>query len=188
MDIEQKKCITPEFRVSFPNVFEAKSFKEQPAKYSVVMLFDKATDLKALKKAAFNAMIEKFGSKEKFPKKFRMPFRDGDDEKSDQIGYKNTIFVSASSKNRPGVVNGRNERLNAEDDAFYAGCYARAELIAFWYDQAGNKGVGFSLQNVQKTREGERFTNKKAPEKVFDQVEDSSDSEESYSTDSDMGF
>lgn len=179
MEIEKKKCMTPKFRVSYPSVFEAKSYEDGPAKYSVVMLFDKKTDLKELKRAAHNAAIEKFGAKDKWPKNFRMPFRDGDEDRADTPGYENSIFITASSKQRPGVVDQQRNQLISDED-FYAGCYARATLIAFAYDTKGNKGVSFSLQNVQKLADGEKFSGRKSAEDEFDSVEDSSNSEESY--------
>lgn len=183
MPIEKKKCMTPKFRVSYPAVFEAKAYEEgQAPKYSLVMLFDKKADLKELKRAAENAAMEKFGPKEKRPKNFRMPFRDGDEDRSDTPGYENSIFVTASSKQRPGVVDQQRTQLISEED-FYAGCYARATLIAFAYDTKGNKGVSFSLQNVQKLADGEKFSGRKNAEDEFDSVEDSSESSESYGED-----
>lgn len=186
MAIEKKKCITHEFRVSFPAMITPKAFEQQEPKYSLVMLFDKKTDLGkpangqavSMKQAAFNAATEKWGAKEKWPKNLRLPFRDGN-ERSDTPGYENTIFVTASSKVQPGLVDqGRRPILNERD--FYAGCYARAELIAFAYDKAGNKGVSFSLQNVQKLKDGEPFSGRKNAEDVFDAVEDGSDDMENY--------
>lgn len=176
--IEAKKCVTPEFRVSFPAVFEPKSFQNQEAKYSVVMLFDKKTDLAPLKKAAANAANEKWGAKEKWPKGLKLPFRDGN-EKSDMQGYENCIFVSSSSKMKPGLVNqSLKPILNPEE--FYAGCYARAEVIAFAYDTAGNRGVSFSLQNIQKLRDGDSFSGRKDAATVFEPVADSSEDAASY--------
>lgn len=198
MDIAKKKIITHEFRVSFPAIFKPKSFEGNEPKYSIVMLFDKKIDLNkpaagqkvSMKQAAHNAAIEKWGPKEKWPKNLRMPFKDGN-EKADMNGYENTITVSASAKeaSQPGLVDqGRRPILNERD--FYAGCYARAELIAFAYDIAGNRGVGFALQNVQKLRDGDKFSGKKNAEDVFDSVEDGSDDEDNYDEEntSGMGF
>lgn len=187
MDLEKKKCLTPEFRVSFPHVFEKHSgFEGQEEKYSVVMLFDKKTDLKELKRAAFNAAIEKWGVKEKWPKNLKMPFRNGDD-KSDLSGYAGTTFVTASSKQKPQVVgnkkvDGQFPQLTKEDESFYPGCYARATLIAFAYDKAGNKGISFSLQNLQKLRDGDAFSGRKKADDEFTDVEDGSDDSSNYDT------
>lgn len=190
--IEAKKVVTPEFRVSFPAVFQPKAFEQQEPKYSTVMLFDKKTNLSGLKEAAKAAAVEKWGEdQKKWPKNMRKPFRDGD-EKEDSVGYPGTIFVSASSKHQPGLVGPTLKPILSEKD-FYAGCYARAELIAFAYDKAGNRGVGFALQNIQKLRDGEKFSGRKDPSTVFDAVEDDSDDEDSYGDDGEtaadgMGF
>jgi len=107
-----------------------------------------------------------------------MTFRDGD-EKSDLEGYPGNIFVTASNKNKPQVIDQRKNHLTSEE-AFYAGCYARASVIAFAYDNKGNKGVSFSLQNLQKVGDGESFTGRKAAQDEFDAVEDDSDDTENY--------
>lgn len=180
MDIALKKCITPPFRVSFPVVFKPKSFQNQEPKFSITMLFSEDTDLKPLKRAVKNAAVEKWGEDQsKWPKKLRLPFRDGA-EKEDMEGYGGgVIFVSATSKIQPGLVDARRERI-IDESQFYAGCWARAELIAFAYDVSGNKGVSFSLQNLQKIRDDKPFSGRKAAEDVFDVIDDGSDDIDSY--------
>lgn len=179
-----KRVITPTFRVSFPAIFKPKAFEGQEPKYSIVMLFSKKDDISKLKDAARAAIVEKWGAdKSKHPKNLRLPFRDGDD-KQDLQGYAGCIYVSASSKTQAGLVDQRKQPILVESD-FYAGCYARAEIIAFAYDKAGNKGVSFALQNVQKIKDGDAFSGRKKAEDVFDSVEDGSDDESNYSDGSD---
>jgi len=204
-NIENKRVLTHEFRVSFPNVITPKGFEDQEPKYSLVMLFDKKTDLSkpamnkkgqalsaSMRGAALAAASEKWGNdQKKWPKNLKMPFRDGS-ERADTAGYDGTIFVTASSKIQPGLVNQQRQPILNEKD-FYAGCYARAEVIAFAYDKAGNKGVSFSLQNIQKTRDGDAFSGRRNAEDVFDAVEDldGESSDDSYEEDQDgasLGF
>lgn len=195
MPIEKKRCITHEFRLSFPALLTPKAYQDQPEKYSCVALFDKKINLSkaptnkasealsvSMKEAFHNAMVEKFGPKEKWPKNYKTPFRDGE-ERSDTPGYENCIFVTMSNKNPPGVVNQQRQPVLNERD-IYAGCYCRAEVIAFAYDKAGNRGVSFSLQNIQKVKDGEPFGSRKNAEDVFDSIEDGSDDESNYSDDS----
>jgi len=160
------KVTTGKFRVSYAQVFTPRAIEEgQEPKYSLTMLFDKDDPaLDPLKKAAKDAAHAKWG--DKVPKNIRNPFRDGDED-SDQEAYKDKIFIRVSSKSKPGLVDkDRNAILEAED--FYSGCYARATVNSFAYDTAGNKGVSFGLNNIQKLADGERLDNRTAAEDDFD--------------------
>ena len=175
-----QKAHTPEFRVSFPSVFKARSFNNGDPKFSITMLFKKGTDLTELKKLAAAAAKEKWPTPESRPKKLRNPFRDGDTEKADMDGYAGHIFVSASSKMAPGVVD-RNRNPIDTDTEFYAGCYAHATVTAYAYNQKGNAGVAFGLQNVQKLRDGEPFSGRSKAEDDFEDLGGSIDSLEGAS-------
>ncbi len=183
MDIQLKKVVTPEFRVSFPAVFKPKSFQGQEAKYSVVMIFDEKTDISGIKRAVRNAIVEEFGEdKARWPKKLRLPFRNASEREGTEGYEPGKIFISATSKTQPGLVDHNLEKIIAEQH-FYAGCWARAELIAFYYDVSGNKGVSFSLQNLQKTKDDKSFSGRKKAEDVFDKVDNGAEDPESYSND-----
>jgi hypothetical protein len=187
---ELRTCVTPEFRVSFPVLFKPKAFKNNAPKFSLVMLFDKKTDLKALKQAVFNAAVEKYGKdKAKWPKKLKMPFRDGDVDKAGVLGYENIIFITATAPQEypPGVVNQRLDPIINESE-LYAGCYARAQLYAYPYDNTGNIGITFGLNNVQKLRDGEKFSGRQNAENVFEAVEDAGMNDESNYESDDIGF
>lgn len=173
-----KKAMTPRFRVSFPALFEAKGMENDPSskpKYGVTMLFPKSTDLSKLKKAhdaALEEGIEKLW-KGKKPKNLRSPFRDGDTEEDycEKDGFPGHIFVRASSLDKPGVVDADTDRISDPAEV-YAGCYARATVVAYAYDVAGNRGVAFGLQNVQKLKDGEAFSGRMKAEDEFDAYED----------------
>lgn len=166
------KVLTGEFRLSFPALFEPKLMEGSPpgtiAKHSATMLFPKATDLSAMKAAAVAACEKKWGAdKTKWPKGLRTPFRDGDEKEYD--GYKDMLFVNASSATKPGIVNQAVKPI-IDPAEIYAGCYCRATVAAYAYDKSGNKGVAFSLHNIQKLRDGEPFGNKRAAVDDFDAV------------------
>lgn len=165
------KVITPEFRVSFPNVFRtAKPMAGATGdpKYGLTALFKKGEDISALKAAAEEACIEKWGPKDKWPKNLRSPFRDAGEKEFD--GYvEGAIFINATSKQRPGLVDANMNDIIDETE-FYAGCYARASINAFAYDTAGNRGVAFGLNNVQKLRDGEPLGGRTRPEDDFEPV------------------
>lgn len=177
MDIKLKKCTTPVGRVSFPNIDKARSYKPgQEAKFSVTFLFPtklgvdpkldkinggKLPDLTAVKRAATNACIEQWGKdKTKWPKGLDWPFRDGN-EKKDLKGYKDTITIKGGAKeiNRPGLVDANRQKI-LDGSEFYAGCYGRMTVIAHAGGEGKDAYCAFSLQNVQKVADGEKFTGK----------------------------
>lgn len=164
--------LTPEARFSFPSLFTATKPKGSPAeqkpKFGVTMLFKKGEDLTILKEAVVGVLTEKFGEKDKWPKKLRLPFRDQGEK--EYAGYEaGAIFVTALSSQKPGVVNAKNEYIDDESQV-YPGCYGRCTIRAFYYDNSGNKGVSFGLQNAQKTRDGESLGGRMRAEDEFDQV------------------
>lgn len=161
---ERKKVTSPIFRVSFPNVFTPSSFDGGPAKYGISMLFTPAqfTDAdkkawQAMKDLANEVSVEAFKKKlNDLPANFKKPFRLGE-EKDGLDGYgKGVIFVNATSKMKPGLID-RDKTVITDQESFYAGCYARATLVAFAFDNKG-KGVAFGLNNIQKVKDGESFS------------------------------
>jgi len=179
------KVITPKFRVSFPQVFEAKSFQNQPPKFSVQMLFDKKADLSPLKKVVQIAIKEKWG--DKAPKGITLPFKDGNDKELD--GYEDKIVVSAASKYKPQVVDQKREQIEAQDE-FYAGCFARAAIVAYaWELKEGKavlkRGVSFNLESLQKLSDGEPFVKRADVTEDFDEVDDGSEDKSNYDTSDD---
>lgn len=167
---------TPTFRVSYPNVFKArKNELNGQDEYSVVALFKKGEDLSALKKAAQEAIIAKWGPDQaKWPKNLRSPFRDQAERAKEVDGKRilpagheeGAVFLNLKTRQRPGVVD-QNVQDIIDESQFYAGCYARASVNAFAYDQKGNRGVAFGLGNIQKVKDGEPLGNRAKPEQDF---------------------
>jgi len=169
--------LTPEFRVSFAYVFRPSKpmagDENKDPKYTITMLFPKGADLSALKKAAQQAAIDKWGA-DKVPKGLRSPFRDQGEK--DYAGYEaGAIFINATSKQKPGLVDARMNDIIEEKD-FYSGCYAHATVRAFAYDNKGNRGVAFGLQNIQKLRDGEPLGGRTRPTDDFQAVADAGES------------
>lgn len=168
---KNNQVVTPEFRVSFPAVFQAKAVMGSTGdpKFSITMLFAPGTDLSGMKALVKAAGVEKWGADvSKWPKGLRLPFRNGEEKDYDGYG-KGVVFCNATSKQRPGLVD---HALQAIIDAseFYGGCYARATISAFAYDKAGNKGIALGLKNIQKLRDGEPFSGRTKPENDFDAI------------------
>lgn len=174
------KCMTPVFRVSFPQLFEAKAMPgSEKKKYGVQCLFTVAdiqknpTEKKlwdAMKAAAQAVATEKWPKQ--IPVNVQSPFRKGEEKEQFQGYGAGVIFISATTMTRPGIVGPDMTKLiNPED--FYAGCYARATVNPYAWSYMGKNGVSFGLQNIQKVREGEPFGNRTNAEDDFSAAEDS---------------
>lgn len=184
------KIITPEFRADWPHVFKPQENKRDDGtvtrEYSITAIFSVGTDLSTMKAAAQAVLVEKFGpDQSKWPTVMRSPFRKCSEkwknEGGKQIippGYENgdAVFVNMKAKEeyKPGVVD-QNVQPIIEPKDFYSGCYAIASTNAYWYDFKGNRGVGFGLRNLQKTREGEPLGGVSRPTDDFKPVAGASD-------------
>lgn len=150
--------ITPEFRAAFVGLFRPTAPRDNPngaKKYSVRAVFMPDTDLSELRQQAKQALAEKWPSGA--PKNIRSPFRTNEELDSPIPGVPDDAIVmtfSANEDRRPGLVD-RNRKDIIDDSQVYSGAWFRAQVRAYAYDQAGNKGVGFGLQNIQKTRDDE---------------------------------
>lgn len=151
---EFKKLLTPKFRVSFPAIFEAKSFEGSEPKFEVTMLFDKkylATDPTAKKLWAEMLAELKKQQAETFkngvPSNFHFPVRDGDKEKADKDGYAGCYFIKAKSKNKPGVIYYESRKEVTDENEIFPGCIMQASLTCFVFNKI-SKGLSFGLNNL----------------------------------------
>lgn len=189
-DKKEKIAIrTPKFRVSFPELFEAKAFEDKAPKFSIQMLFDKTTDLSELKDAVKAVAKEKWGNN--IPKGLSLPFRDGNEKTLDS--HKNKIVVSAFSKYKPIVVKAKFQNGQAvpilDPEEIYAGCYAIASISPYAWEHKNKqgavmkRGVSFNLNAVQKAGEGERFSKLPDASEMFESFDDGSDDVDNFETD-----
>lgn len=171
-----KKVLTPEFRVSFPHLFTAKKNDlNGKDEYSVVALFPKDADLKPLLAAAQEVALSEFGpDKTKWPKNLKMPFKK-QEESLDKSGNMRDGHTTGAimmnlkcdaSKNQPQVVDAKVQPI-IDPKEVYAGCFAKATITFFAYNQTANKGVTCILNNFQKTKEGEAIGSRHRAEDDF---------------------
>jgi len=147
--------VTPEFRCSYLQVFEAREDPNGNFKFSVAMLFPKeGTDIAEIKTAMNNAVVNKWGDKP--PQNMKNPLKDGDIKENDADKvYAGHWYINASSNEnrKPGVVDNKLKPIIDQAD-FYSGCYARAKVNFYGYDNV-SKGVGCGLQHIMKVKDGE---------------------------------
>lgn len=164
------KVVTGKVRFSYLHVWEPTSIDESAEKkYSVSLIIPKSDKktLAAIEKAIENAVEvgkAKFGGK--VPAKLKTPLRDGDIDRPDDAAYENAMFINASSKAKPGVVDANLQAIITQDE-LYSGCYGRASINFYAYDAKGNKGVAAGLNNIQKLEDGEPLGGKASAESDF---------------------
>ncbi len=179
---KKSTAVTPEFRVSYPNVFKAKlNGLNGKMEFSVTALFplgEKLADVKALVK---NAATAKWGPNQAvWPKNLQLPFRDQADREKEKDGklvmpagyVKGAIYLNLKNEQQPGLIDAQMQPI-IDPNEFYGGCYARASVRAYAYThKSGKAGVTLYLQNVQKTKDGNSFGAARVnPEDEFSPIE-----------------
>lgn len=163
-----------EVRFSYTAVFQPKKNDDgTPSKYGVCIIIPKEdTETVNLVKEAIDAAkqrgkLEKWGGK--IPANVKSCLRDGDIDREDDEAFAGCYFLNASSRNKPGVKvledGVVSDALDEED--FYSGCYGAVTLDFFPYESSGNKGVGAGLNNIIKTRDGDRLSGGRSADEDF---------------------
>lgn len=173
---------TPVGTVSYPHLVEPQQQTDDDGKpqgkpkYSLTLIFTPGTDLTALKELERDTVLADFGQKGLALLQsggIRSAFRTDAEKKGYAPG---STFINVRTTRKPGVVyayagpDGKPLPIPEDliEDALYPGAQARISVNAFTYNVKGNKGVSFSLENVQKMGEGERIDGRRKAEDDFD--------------------
>lgn len=177
--------VTPPATISFPNLYIPRlppnAKPGATAVYGCTLLFTPeamdSVEGKALQKAALDLIAEKVGAEKARllikDKKVKTGFRDDVESSGFPEIYK--YFIRLKSNDKPGVVDFREDPLNRGKPApindpkvIYPGTLVRATVGLYWYDQDGNRGVGFGLRNIQRlSDDGERLDGRTKAENDF---------------------
>lgn len=146
--------VTGKVRFSYCNVSKSRRNElngKDEFSTQILVPKDDTDTVNAIKAAAKEAIKAKWG--DKVPAKIRNPLRDGDTElKSDGVTplgeeYKGHWFMNVKATKKPGLIDANGNELIGPDD-IGSGDYGRVSANAYAYDQAGNRGVAFGLNNV----------------------------------------
>lgn len=163
------KVVTGKVRFSYANVWEPKSINGGDEKYSVSLIIPKS-DTKAINEIKDAIEVAKQEGKAKFggkiPANLKLPLRDGDVDRPDDEAYKDSYFINANSKERPQVVD-KNVKPILDQNEVYSGCYGRASITFYAFNQNGNKGIACGLGNLQKLADGEPLSGRSSAEDDF---------------------
>ena len=87
----------------------------------------------------------------------KTPLRDGDEKKEDYPEFDGFMFFNCSTTRRPKIVDRNKEEVLDVVDQCYSGQIVNVSITFFAYNQAGSKGVGAGLNNIQVVGGGERL-------------------------------
>lgn len=131
-------------------------------KYGVQILLPK-DDPQAVKlnKLVKKVLIEAVGEDAaKKLGKFKLPIRDGDDER-DGEEYEGVYFMNANASRKPGIVNKNGEPADQDDieEYCYSGAYFHVSVNVYHFKatDGGKPGIALGLNNVMLRKKGERL-------------------------------
>ena len=169
------KVVTGKVRLSYAHVWDPVSINDSKPKYSVSVIIPKS-DKETVKKinAAIDAAIEegvpKFGGKKPNKAALKLPLRDGDTERDDEV-YKNAFFLNANSTTAPQIVD-RSVNPILDREEVYSGCYARVSINFYAFNTNGNRGIACGLGNIQKVADGEPLGGRSNAKDDFSSLDD----------------
>jgi len=169
------KFITAEARLSFPHFFQPAEPYEAGGKlyYQADLIFEPGAGLDQLR-AEVEKTFQAYDWGPKPPKEWRSPIKSCvKNAERGLTGYEEgSFYITPKNEEKPGIVVGPNREPLVERSEIYGGCYVRAQVVAYCYNTKGNKGVGLSLRNIWKTRDGEPFGEKRdSAEEAFEAVD-----------------
>ena len=160
------RVLTGEVRLSYVNLVAPRVNSNDPSatpKYSATLLIPKTDTavyqdiLSSIEAAAADAQGKLWNGVR--PPVMPVPIHDGDGVRENGTPYgpecKGCWVITASSKQKPGVVHQSNVKVELAPQDIYSGMYARVTINFFGYNRAGKRGIGCGLGNVMKTRDGE---------------------------------
>lgn len=182
MGYEERRAVLKNVRFSFMNVLTPKTPQNGTGapKYSATVLLPKSDKAGyAALKNAINKAIE-YGKEKTWhgqvPAKPPVPIHDGDGVRpatGEEFGAEckgHWVFTaSCSAERKPSVVGTGNVEI-IDPSEVYSGMYGHISLQAFPYNYNGRKGIGFGLEAIKKTKDGEPLGGyrKPDPNELFD--------------------
>lgn len=162
-------------RISFANIWSPKSINGSDPKYSVSCVISKsdkstlARIQKAIEAAKEQGKVSKWGGK--IPPNCKTPLRDGDIDRPDDEDYVNAMFINATAKDAPQIVD---RQVNPIMDPMmvYSGCFCNVSINFYPFNANGNRGIAAGLGNIQFVKDGDRLSGKASASSDFDAIED----------------
>lgn len=168
-----RRAVVGPVRLSYVVLAEPKPDDHGELKCSLQMLVPKSDEalIKKIRRLIYIAILAcplANGDEAKAKKlmnnpNFKLPLRDAEAEDREGSEYEGMFFANAGTnvkKGKPGVVLKNGTKLVDPDeirDNVYSGCWGQVSITAFYFDNSGNKGIAFALNNVMKWKDDDRL-------------------------------
>lgn len=150
-------------RLAFPHLFTPQVQESGEPKYNASFLLDTSNPAcKEIEAALLDVANAKWGANkgkallDQLKKQGRVCYRSGDD-KSQYDGFEGNMYITASNKTRPLVVDRDRSVINAADGKVYPGCFVNTSVEIWAQDNKHGKRINASLRGVQFLRDGDAF-------------------------------
>ena len=168
-------------RLSFPQLFEAKSTNGGKPRFGCSFLLDPkreahAKQIKMLRKVAVEIAQRELEVKLAADKIFIR--KDGPWQ-----GYEDMWYVSSANPKRPQSLNLDKSPVTAEDNLLYAGCYVDAVIRPWAQNNQHGKRVNAGLEIVRFRSDGEAFGAAGASKDLLDDLDDEDGEDEGMGDD-----
>lgn len=172
-------------RLSYAHIWEpGRNADGTPGKYSASLLIDKKdkatlANIEKATEAAITAgqTILANAKGNVIRQKLKLPLRDADEEGVDDPAYEGMMFLNASSRYQPGIVNRKVEDIIDQNEV-YSGCYCNVDVNFYAFSVEGNKGIAVGLNNIQKVKDGERLAGGRSAKDAFTALDDEDEDED----------
>ena len=171
------KVIIP-CRISFANIWTPRAINGGEEKYSVSCIIpksDKATLMKlhkAIEAAKEVGKTKCWGGK--IPPNLKLPLRDGDIDRPDDEAYADAMFINATSKEAPQIVDRKVQQI-LDPMECGSGDYCNVSVNCYPFNTNGLRGVAAGLGNVQLCKNGPRLAGKASAASEFAEIDDEDD-------------
>ncbi len=162
-------------RISFANIWEPKSVNGSEPKYSVSCIVPKNDTQTITKIREAVEAAKELGKAKKWggeiPRNCKSPIHDGDEDRPNDMNYKDCFYINAISKDAPMVVD-RNVQPIIDRMECASGDFCNVSVNFYAFNSGVQKGIAAGLGNIQKVKTGERFGGRVSASADFGVLED----------------
>lgn len=165
VDMKKRRYTTPVGNVLFADhCLVKKDTGGGNMKYQLTLILDIDADTSDLEKA-IDEMAEYCWGKDR-PKDFFHPIQLGDEQDKPLDQMKGKKFLRLKSDFEPGICDAQLQPITDPKD-WYSGCFVRATFNIFPFHEGKNAGISLGLNNIQKCKDGPRWSGVVAAENDF---------------------